>query len=142
MAVRPHRWNLAVATAVAGAVALAGCGTVAAPGSGHSGSRAPATAKVSLMFTVTNPGQPATRWTLRCDPPGGSQPDPAVACRALLALKNPFGPHNKHVMCPMIMLSDRTIMVTGSWFGQSVRRVITDGGCDLTIFNKSMKVMR
>jgi hypothetical protein len=143
MAVRAHARKLAVTAAVAGAVALAGCGTAAAPGSGQSGPSTAATAKVSLTFTLTNgKGQAPKRWTLRCDPAGGSQPHPAAACRALLAMKKPFALPSRHVICPMIVVSDRTIMVTGTWFGQEVRRVITDGACDLNMFDKIMKFIR
>ncbi len=142
MVVRPHLRNIVLTGAVGGAVALAGCGTTAAPGSGQHGSRSAEQAKVSLTFTVIDPGHPRQHWTLRCEPPGGSQPNPARACRVLLGMKHPFAPPRKHLMCPMIMLSNQTIMVTGTWFGQPVKRVVVDGGCDLTIFEKIMQVMR
>jgi hypothetical protein len=140
MAVRAHARNLVIIGAAACAIAVAGCGTQLAPGSGSAGSGGaggskPAPAKATLTFTIIGSG-PVKHWTLRCDPPGGTHPDPAATCRTLMRVKNPFAPPAKHIMCPMIMVSDKQIKVTGTWFGSKVNRVLVDGGCDLTIFNK------
>ncbi|HEY5016896.1 MAG TPA: SSI family serine proteinase inhibitor [Streptosporangiaceae bacterium] len=133
-------------TAVAGtalastalAAAVAACGTTAAPGSGSS----PAPAKASLHITVRNgPGSKPTYWTLRCDPAGGTRPHAAAACRALLALKEPFAPPPAHQMCPMILASAKRATFTGTWFGTKVARTITDGGCDLARWAKLGQVV-
>lgn len=148
MAVRFDLRNCTLAGLAAAAVVVSGCGTAAAPGGGASGQDRTATpAKIALMFTLTNgPGSAATHWTLRCEPPGGTHPDPAATCAALLRIKapagQPFAARSRHVMCPMIMMSDRQIVVTGTWNGVKVHRVIIDGGCDVALFGSMSKILR
>jgi hypothetical protein len=118
--------------------AAAGCGSIAAPGSGAAGQAKP---RVSLDLTVTRyPGAVPVHWTLRCDPAGGTHPDPAAACRVLLAAKNPFAPVPKDVMCPMIVVNPRKATVTGTWFGKGVSLTLTDGGCTLGRWNQLGKI--
>ena len=133
-------------TAVVGVIAvagvLAGCGT-AAPGAGSSAGSHANPAKASLTIKVTDKANgKVTHWTLRCDPPGGTSPDPAAACKALFGTKDTFAPRRHLVMCPMIMVSAKQIIVDGIWFGKKVHRVIVDGGCDLAIFNSLAKTFK
>ena len=122
---------LLAGVAVALMVVAAGCGT-AAP-SGHGGTSTHA--KVMLKFDLTGgPGEPK-HWTLNCEPTGGTHPNPAATCAALLKLKSPFAPRSKQMACPMIMRSDRKILVTGIWLGHTVHRVVLDGSCDLDLFS-------
>jgi hypothetical protein len=133
---------IAVIGVIAVAGALAGCGTATAPGAGGkstAGSHAPA-AKATLTIKVTDEADgKVAHWTLRCDPPGGTTPDPAATCKTLFGTKNVLTPLRQHIMCPMIMVSGKQIIVDGTWFGKKVHRVITDGGCDLMIFNNLSK---
>ncbi len=124
----------------AAAVALA---PAACSSSAGQGGTAP-TAKVALTFKVNHgPGTPVVRhWTLSCEPAGGTRPNAATACSALLKLKNPFAPRSKAIACPMILRSDRKIIVTGTWFGTKVHRLVMDGGCDLALFSKLGKIFR
>lgn len=111
------------------------CGTV--PASGHAfaaGTRDRAAgsrpAAVSLVITVTGqPGAPR-RWTLRCDPAGGTHPEAPQACRALLHAKNPFAPLPRGMMCPATA-TGRTATVKGTWFGHPVNATFTQTGCGL-----------
>jgi Subtilisin inhibitor-like len=121
----------ACGSVAAGSGSAAGAGSMA--GSGSAGGTATASApKVSLDITVTGkPGAKPKHWTLRCDPAGGTHPDPAAACRVLLAAKSPFAPVARHVMCPMIMVGTKTATVKGTWFGTKVDSVLVDGGCTL-----------
>jgi subtilisin inhibitor-like len=120
----------------AAAVALAGCSSSTSPegAANH--------AKVVLFFEVNHgPGTPVTRsWTLNCEPAAGTRQGAAAACTALLKLKNPFAPLPSGVACPMILLSNKKIVVTGTWFGTRVHRVVVDGGCDMTLFRKLDKI--
>lgn len=137
-------------TAVVGVIAtagvLAGCGTAAAPGAGGAGSAGSHghAAKATLTVKVTDRADgKVTHWTLRCDPPGGTTPDPAAACKALFGpKKNIFMPLRHHVMCPMIMVSGKQIVIDGTWLGKKVHRTIIDGTCDLPIFNNLAKIFR
>jgi hypothetical protein len=114
----------------AAAVAMAGCSSSTSPDgkANH--------AKVVLSFEVNHgPGTPVTRsWTLNCEPAAGTKAGAAAACTALLKLKDPFAPLPQGVACPMILLSDEKIVVTGRWFGTRVHRVVVDGGCDMALF--------
>jgi hypothetical protein len=141
----------AAGVAIAG-LALTACGSVAAPsgagassGSGGSGTGAssPAPApKGSLTITVLNgPDKKISHWTLRCDPAGGTHPDPAGACGALMALKNPFAPIRTGQECPMILASSRRVTFVGTWFGAKVDRTIIDGGCDLANWSRLGQVV-
>jgi|HubBroStandDraft_5_1064220.scaffolds.fasta_scaffold06961_3 hypothetical protein len=120
-------------------ILAAACGSAAAPaGTPHGGgSSSSATttsaAKVSLSIAVTG-GQNAKAeyWTLRCEPTGGTYPDPAAACAKLLKLKTIFTPAPAHIMCPMIMADARTYLVSGTFLGKKVHESIVDGGCQLT----------
>ena len=140
--------GLAATVLAATVLALSGCGTAPAPGGGTTRpGGTPAPARITLTVTLTSgPGSAARHWTLRCDPPGGTHPDPAATCKALLRLKSPagqpFAARSRHVMCPMIMMSDRQIVVTGTWNGVKVHRVIIDGGCDVALFGSMSKILR
>jgi Subtilisin inhibitor-like len=124
-------------------LAAAACGSTAAPsaganGSGSSSAATTSAAKVSLTITQTGGSGTATKhWTLRCEPAGGSYPDPAAACAKLTKLRTIFNPTpGRHVMCPMIMADARTYIVYGTFLGQKVHQSIVDGGCTLARWNK------
>jgi len=120
----------------AAAVLLAGC-SAAANGGGNGGP-----AKVSLTFQLNHgAGTPVVKhWTLNCEPSGGGQANADAACTALLKLKHPFAPLPAGVACPMLLLSNRKIVVTGTWFGVRVHRIVVDGGCDIALFSKLDKL--
>lgn len=139
---RPGRMLLA--TSIAGLIAVTGCGTQlsphANPGSGgkHTTARLSAPAKVDVAVSIRNKngGGGPTHWTLRCEPVGGTAPDPAAACKALMGVKKALTRLTKKpIMCPMIMVSAEQIVLKGKLFGKSVNRVIADGGCTVGIFN-------
>jgi Subtilisin inhibitor-like len=121
-----------IAAACAGLVAA--CGSTAAPG-GSAASPAPAP-KVSLDIKVTGTGTTTKHWTLRCDPPGGTHPDPASACQVLLKASHPFAPVPKGIMCPMIIAGAKRAIVKGTYFGQHVDTTFTQGGCQLARWTK------
>lgn len=140
---RPRWPGHTLLTAVVGVIAtagvLAGCGTAAAPGAAGTGSH-PAAAKATLTIKVINRADgKVSHWTLRCDPVGGTTPDPAAACKTLSGTKNALSPLRHHIMCPMMLVSGEQIIVDGTWHGKKVHRVIIDGGCDLSIFNNLVK---
>jgi Subtilisin inhibitor-like len=89
------------------------------------------TAKVSLLIEVTpQPGAKAERWTLRCQPTGGTHPDAAAACHQLLATSRPFAPLRSDIMCPMIRTGEQTATVKGTWFGARVDETFSQvSGC-------------
>jgi hypothetical protein len=116
------RYLLTPLIAAACASAVTACGSTPAA--------SPAAAKVSLDITVsTSPGAPSKHWTLRCDPAGGSHPDPAAACAVLLKAKAPFAAPPKGIMCPMIRVGTKTAIVEGTYFGRRVDTTFMPGGC-------------
>ena len=112
--------------AVMCAAAATACGSKAASATSPS-----APPKVSLDIKITGGSGRAEHWTLRCDPPGGTHPDPAAACRVLLRAKDPFAPVHvpKGLMCPMMLASTRVARVSGTYFGQQINTTFTQGGC-------------
>jgi len=133
---RPGRYLLA--GMVVGALALAGCSVSPASNAHHGGGGG--SAKVALKFQVEGDGSSGKPKTLTCDPAGGSQPAAAAACSVLLKLKNPFAPIAKEMNCPMLLRSNTKILVTGTWFGDSVHRLVVDGGCDMALFDSLHKI--
>jgi len=110
-----------------------GCGSAAAPG-------IPAPARVSLTITLAGaPGEPQGHWTVRCDPAGGTHPDPAAVCKALIAAM-PFAPQPPRKVCPQIIIDSKAVIITGAWYGKKVHRVVIDGGCDLALFAKLSRI--
>jgi hypothetical protein len=130
-------------TAATCAIMVTACGSTAAPGSSGTGSSASGpgsstqAAKTSLDIQVSHGRDTAiTHRTLRCQPAGGTEPDPARACRVLAGVKNPFGPLPKGIMCPMIVAGTKQAKVTGTWDGKPVNVTINDGGCWLSRWAK------
>ena len=123
---------------IAGALTVAGCSAGTGP-STHGGQPA----KVTLKFQMkSESGQTGKPETLTCDPTGSNQTAAASACSTLLKLKkNPFAPIAKGLNCPMLLRSNRKILVTGTWFGITVHRVVVDGGCDIDLFNSLNKII-
>ena len=124
---------LLLVTALCAVLATA-CGTTAAGSGSSSGTGAAPAAKISLHVTVSSHGSKPQRWTLRCDPPGGTHPNPAAACRVLLGVRaknSLFLPLKRGVMCPMILANAKRATITGYWYGKRVHITIYDGGCFL-----------
>jgi hypothetical protein len=131
-------WRYLMAAVIAGALAVAGCSAGSGP-STHGGSQA----KVTLTFKLTGaPASHAKPEKLTCDPVGGNQPGAASECTKLLkSKKNPFAPIAKGINCPMLLRSNKKILVTGTWFGITVHRVVVDGGCDTALFDSLHKII-
>ena len=133
-----RRYFLMAAVCAAAATA---CGTLhASSAASPAGAAAARPAAVSLVIKVTGPGAPPRRWTLRCDPVGGTHPDAAKACRVLLHAKNPFAPMPREPMCPANAIGARTATVTGAWFGHPVDATFIQSGCGLPRWTKISQI--
>jgi hypothetical protein len=110
-----------------------GAGSGVAPGSdGSSSAGTTSAAKVSLRVTfAASATAPATSYTLRCKPPGGTVRNPVAACARLLTGASLFAPMPAHMLCPMIMEGAARATVTGTYLGKQVHETIFEGGCDL-----------
>jgi hypothetical protein len=116
-------------------ITAAACGsaisTSSAPKSSASASASAPAARVSLTVVVkAGPGASPQRWTLRCDPTGGTHPDAQAACHQLLAAKNPFAPIPRGIMCPMIAAGPQRATISGIFFGQHVASNFSRTGCE------------
>jgi hypothetical protein len=123
---------------IATAGLLAACGT--ATSSGTSAKGGSKSAKVDLTVSIVHgKGSGPKHWTLKCQPVGGTAPDAAAACKTLFGIKHPFAPVSKVKVCPMILAGSEEIVITGTWMGHKVHRVIIDGECDLGLFESLHK---
>jgi hypothetical protein len=127
---RGSAWLLLVTALCA---VLAACGSTDTGGGTSNAAPAAKPAKVALNINVSGANTKPRHWTLRCDPPGGTHPDPAAACRVLLATKNaPDGSifvKPKVKFCPMILAGAERATITGVWFGKHIHVTMIDGGC-------------
>lgn len=118
---------------------LAGCGSVTAaggPGDGATGgTTAPPSgggtgpARLLTSLTVVAMGDTSTQpttWTLTCNPPRGTHPQAAAACRQLASAPgDPFAPTPTGFACSMIYGGPEKAHVFGTFEG---RRVDTSFG--------------
>lgn len=115
---------------------LAACGDPATP-SGNAGSR-PTPPATSLTITVSATAKATPqRWTLTCDPTGGTLPTAADAC-AFVA-KNPatvLYPVPGHQTCSMIFGGPQVATVQGTWRGKPIdARLARTNGCEVARWN-------
>lgn len=92
---------------------LAGCA-----GNEETVSTAPGTS-LEISYTAEEGAAPG-RWTLTCDPAGGTHPDAASACRDLAAAGEPFAPIPADAMCTEIYGGPQTATVRGTFRGAPV----------------------
>lgn len=95
-------------------------------------------ASTSLHISVSNTGDlMAKKYTLRCDPVGGTLPQPAAACRRLARLKTPFAPVPMDTACTQIYGGPQIATVTGRFRGHSVRAYFNRrNGCEIERWNR------
>ena len=99
------------------------------PGCG-SGSSPPAQPRYDLTITYwpTGRGGEARSATLRCDPDGGSHPDPAGACDALLDHEDALEPVGQGVACTEVYGGPQLATVSGA----NVHAVFSrENGCQI-----------
>jgi hypothetical protein len=72
-------------------------------------------------------------WTLTCDPPGGTHPDPDAACAALAAKgEAALPPKRKDVACTEVYGGPERATITGTWQGRQVRSSFSrTDGCEI-----------
>lgn len=95
-------------------------------------------ADTSLEIAVWPGGRPgpSTRATLRCEPPGGTLPQPVAACRRLGALEAPFASVPPGVACTMIWGGPEVALVHGRFRGADVAARFTRAdGCEIGRWN-------
>ncbi|MGH3304039.1 MAG: SSI family serine proteinase inhibitor [Streptosporangiaceae bacterium] len=94
-----------------------------------------------MTIYSANNAAPA-HYTLRCEPAGGTVPDPAAACAQLLADPDLLAPRPAPAMCPMILATSAHAVVDGTYLGRQVSETIGDGGCDVQRFDKLRQIVQ
>ena len=92
---------------------------VAAVGCGAAQTRRPprrTQLTMSLWAQGHGKGEP-TRWTLRCNPAGGTLSRPAAACRRLAAMKAPFAPLRDDLVCTDLYGGPQQAVIAGRYQG-------------------------
>lgn len=109
-------------------VAAVGCGA----SQGASGSTAGTQLAISVWPEGRGSGAP-TRWTLRCDPAGGTMPRTAAVCRQLYALRNPFAPLRQDVICTDQYGGPQQAVISGSFRGSRIWTLLAlRNGCEIS----------
>jgi hypothetical protein len=83
----------------------------------------PATAQTDLRITLWPQGVgtgSSRSWRLRCEPPGGTLPAPAAACRRLAGLTRPFARVPPDMACIEIYGGPQEARVTGTFRGRRI----------------------
>jgi hypothetical protein len=137
------RWYLAGHLVVVLAL-LAGCGS---EGGGGPAEATDTVTELQILFwkgrTGPNPlgrvlgerrfgrGKPTT-WTLTCDPPGGTFPDPEEACNKLDELDRPFVDTPDDAVCTEQFGGEQVAAVSGVYRDETVNtRFSRDDGCEI-----------
>jgi len=109
---------------------------VAAVGCGASQGTAGSTPDTELTISFWPDGRgtgPPERWTLRCDPAGGTMPRPAAVCRQLGAMTKPFVRRSKNLVCTDQYGGPQQAVIAGTHRGSRVWIAIgMRNGCDIS----------
>ncbi len=119
-------------TAVAWVLVLAGCGGGSTDGvvGEPAGSASPGPVTALTVELVRTQNGAAETSTLTCDPPGGSNADPATACADLALETTPFAPLDTSAACTEIYGGPQTAIVSGLYRGEPVElRLARSDGC-------------
>lgn len=106
---------------------------------GLGGAAAGVGARADLTITVwpNGEGGESTRWTLLCDPPGGTLPAPETACTALAARDDPFVPVPPEALCGPLAGGPAVALVRGTFRGQRIwTRFNRENLCQVTRWDR------
>jgi len=109
-------------------VAAVGCGA------GRSAANAAPGTQLTISYWPEGRGTEAPeRWTLRCNPAGGTLPRAAAVCRQLDALAKPFAPTRKNLVCTDQYGGPQQALIAGTHKGDRVWTVIgMRNGCEIS----------
>ena len=91
-----------------------------------------AASKSSLVVTYKEtPSSAAQKWTLKCNPAGGTMKGSKSVCGKLALLSSPFAKPSNSEMCAQIFESAEVATVSGTWNGKKVfARFSKSDGCE------------
>jgi hypothetical protein len=106
---------------------------LAACGSGGATDRPAPSGQDELVIVARTGEAPTVTWRLTCNPPRGSHPDPATACRVLTEHGDqalPAVPGNR--ACTQLYGGPETATITGRWRGRSLHSSFSrTNGCEI-----------
>jgi len=109
---------------------------VAAVGGGVSQGASGSTPETELTISFWSEGRSAKapeKWTLRCDPAGGTVPRAAAVCRQLYAMTKPFAPRSKNLVCTDQYGGPQQAVIAGTHRGNRIWVLIgMRNGCDIS----------
>ena len=109
---------------------------IAAVGCGASQGTAGSTPDTELTISFWPEGRgthPPERWTLRCDPAGGTMPRAAAVCRQLYAMTKPFARRAKNLVCTDQYGGPQQAVIAGTLRGDRVWVLIgMRNGCEIS----------
>ena len=111
---------------------VAGCGS-----SSDAGDSSPRY-DLTILYWPEGPGGEPLEATLTCDPDGGSHPDPAAACAALLENEEALEPVASDVACTEIYGGNQIARITGSGVQASLSR---ENGCEIARWDALQPVL-
>lgn len=109
---------------------------IAAVGCGASQGTAGSTPETELTISFWPQGrgtEAPERWTLRCDPAGGTMPRAAAVCRQLYAMTKPFVRRAKNLVCTDQYGGPQQAVIAGTLRGDRVWVLIgMRNGCEIS----------
>jgi hypothetical protein len=79
-----------------------------------------------------SPQSELQKWTLKCNPAGGTMPNAKTVCKKLLKVSKPFTPTDVGRACAQIYESEEVTTVRGSWKGKKVTAKFSkNNGCEI-----------
>ena len=127
-----------------GLVALlaAGCAAAATPAATPGQARGTRGPTRLLIELSRRPELPAAEFTLECDPPAGSLPDPVQACAAVAQAPELFAPVPPGQLCTQLYGGPETAAVRGVHGGRDVGAVFNRrNGCEIARFQRLMQAL-
>ena len=97
-----------------------GGGPADGPVSGPTSPASSASTASQLTITVDDGTGQTTRWTLTCDPAGGTHPDPEGACAAVDGHRGALDPVPAGRACAQVYSGPERAQITGSWRGERI----------------------
>jgi hypothetical protein len=109
---------------------------IAAVGGGASQGTAGSTPETELTISLWPQGrgtEPPERWTLRCNPAGGTVPRPLAVCRQLYSMAKPFARRRTNLVCTDQYGGPQQAVIVGTHRGSRVWIALgMRNGCDIS----------
>jgi hypothetical protein len=109
---------------------------IAAVGGGASRGTAGSTPETELTISYWPQGrgtEQPERWTLRCNPAGGTMPRVLAVCRQLDTMVKPFAPRSPNLVCTDQYGGPQQALIVGTHKGNRIWTVIgMRNGCDIS----------